>query len=498
MKPCKPIPWFKAWVNFILPIKKVERKTVILLLLLKFLISFVYCILTSLKDTTLVTAQYSAAEVIPIVKGYIIFPISIGVFMLYTYLSNHLKQSTLFYGTILTFLSFILLYGFVLYPNAAKISPHATADWLNNYSNGKYLHFIAVLRHWIHVLFFITAELWGQIVIVVLYWTFVNNLYKINEAKRLYAILIAAGDLAIITSAPLILAYTKKYEHIDFILTVQALLGYTVILCLLIMATYWGVNRRSIEAIDGKHATEPAKKLHLSLWESIKHISSSKHLVGIATMMIACGLSINLLEVTWKSYLKEAFSKSSDYQIFTSQLNLWLGILAFSLSFFASGGIIRKFGWKITAQIAPITIGIGGCFFFLLSYSKHNMPHLTDWMGSKIVLYIVIVGGIQSLLAKVVKYVFFDKTIQIAYIPLDPETKIKGKAAVDLLGSRLGKAGSSWIHTGLLFFSQAHSIQPSSGILFTILLIAAILWYQATNYVSKQIGTFEEQEANPR
>ncbi|MBX9889989.1 MAG: NTP/NDP exchange transporter [Amoebophilaceae bacterium] len=494
MKPCKPIPWFKTLVNFILPIKKVERKRIALLLLLKFFISFVYCILTSLKDTTLVTAQHSAAEVIPIVKGYLIFPISIGIFMLYTYLNNHLKQSTLFYATILTFLGFILLYGFVLYPNAAKISPNATADWLNNYSNGKYIHFIAVLRHWIHVLFFITAELWGQIVIMVLYWTFVNNLYKINEAKRLYAILIAAGDLAIITSAPLILAYTKKYKHIDFILTVQALLGYVVILCLLIVATYWSVNRIRTEVSDGQQAAAPQKKLHLSFLESIKHISSSKHLIGIATMMIACGLSINLLEVTWKSYLKEAFSRSSDYQIFTSKINLWVGIIAFSLSFFASGGIIRKFGWKLTAQIAPITIGIGGCLFFLLSYSKHNMPHLTDWMGSKIILYIVFAGGIQSLLAKVVKYVFFDKTIQIAYIPLDPETKIKGKAAVDLLGSRLGKAGSSWIHTGLLFFSQTHSIQPASGILFIILFISAILWYHATTYVSKQLANFEEQE----
>ncbi|TSJ81183.1 hypothetical protein FPG78_04240 [Cardinium endosymbiont of Dermatophagoides farinae] len=83
---------------------KGEKQKIFLLLFLKFLISFVYCILAALKDTVIVTANCSAAEVIPIVKGSVIFPISIGVVVLYTKLNNCLKQSTLFYSTILFFL----------------------------------------------------------------------------------------------------------------------------------------------------------------------------------------------------------------------------------------------------------------------------------------------------------------------------------------------------------------------------------------------------------
>jgi len=495
MKFKDPLPWFKVWVNFILPIAKKERKKVLLLLLLKFLISFVYCILTSLKDTALITAPYSGAEAVPVIKGYIIFPISIGVFMLYTKLSNHFKQSTLFYGIILTFFTFVLLYGFVLYPNVHKISPHGIANWLNVYTQGKYLHWIAVLRHWIHVLFFIVAELWGQVVIVILYWSFVNNIYKIHEAKRLYAILIAAGDIAMIISAPLILHYTKIYKNCDFLLTVQALISYVAILCVLVMVTYWSVDRMvALEASQEKHLDPRAKKLRLSFLESLRHVFSSRHLVAIAVMMIACGLSINILEGTWKSYLKEAFPKSSDYQEFTSKLNFWTGIIAFCLSFFVSGGIIRRFGWNITAKIPPIIIGLTGFLFFLISYCKNHMPCLFNAFGTNLVFYIVILGGIQSLLAKVVKYTFYDKTLQIAYIPLDPETKIKGKAAVDLLGSRLGKAGSSWIQTALLYLCQTNSIQPLSGVLCIFLLITTIFWYQAVNFVGKQVTLFEKKE----
>ncbi|WP_419241627.1 Npt1/Npt2 family nucleotide transporter [Cardinium endosymbiont of Nabis limbatus] len=489
------LSWFQKWLKVIFPIQKGEKQKIFLLLFLKFLISFVYCILTALKDTVIVTANCSAAEVIPIVKGSIIFPISIGIVVVYTKLNNCLKQATLFYSTVLFFLGFVLLYGFVLYPNADKVSPHAMADWLSMHTG--WLHWIALLRHWIHVLFFVIAELWGQVALMLLYWSFVNNVCKIQDAKRFYAILIAAGDVALIVTGPLVLAYTKKYSHTDFVYTVQALIGYVACCCLAILFTYWFTNhitKRTVAATT-MQCNAPAQTLRLSLWESLKHVAASPYLGSIAVMVIACGLSINIVEGTWKSYLKEAFPKAVDYQSFVSELNFWTGVVALIISLFFSGGILRKFGWKTTARIAPAMIGVMGSLFFVMSYSKTNAPSLTNWMGSKLVLYLVIFGGIHNIAAKSIKYAFFDKTTQMAYIPLDPEAKIKGKAAVDLLGSRLGKAGSSWIQIGLLELLHTNSIQPLSGILLVFLVATTIAWYKAAGSVDRQLHILEAKEA---
>ncbi len=119
-------------------------------------------------------------------------------------------------------------------------------------------------------------------------------------------------------------------------------------------------------------------------------------------------------------------------------------------------------------MITPIILISGSLLFFGVIY--YNNTLLPDGMkivdgitqgiiNKELIVFAVGLGVFINAFAKAVKYSLFDPTKEMAYIPLDPELKVKGKAAVDVIGGRGGKSAGSYIQMGLLtVFSGAHSI----------------------------------------
>lgn len=75
--------------------------------------------------------------------------------------------------------------------------------------------------------------------------------------------------------------------------------------------------------------------------------------------MIGYGISINLVEVTWKSKLKAQFADPNSYSRFMGNFSTATGSVTLLLML-ASQFIFRRFGWGFAALITPITLFITG------------------------------------------------------------------------------------------------------------------------------------------
>ena len=79
-------------------------------------------------------------------------------------------------------------------------------------------------------------------------------------------------------------------------------------------------------------------------------------------------------------------------------------------------------------------------------------------LGTTPLMMAVMFGYVQNIMTKSSKYTLFDPTKEMSYIPLDPESKVKGKAAVDVVDCKNGQRwrssyldfpSSLWFHCSI-------------------------------------------------
>lgn len=482
---------FSKWRAFFWPVHATELKKIIPMFLMFFFISFNYTILRDTKDTLLITS--AGAEAIPFIKVWGVMPAAIIFMIVFSKLSNMLNKEALFYTTITPFIVFFGLFAVFLYPNRGAVQPDAFCDMLRSMCPVGLSGFIECIRNWTFALFYILSELWGSVVLSLLFWGFANDTTKISEAKRFYALFGLGANLALLCSGPAIVKVSDIRSSLPpgvdaWQVSLNYLMSMVVVAGMGVIAVYWWINRNVLtdpRFFDPNNVKVRKEKPKMSIRDSLVFLAKSKYILCIATLVIAYGISINLVEVTWKSQLKLQFPNPNEYSAFMGKFSFTTGAVTIFMMLFVGGNAMRK-GWGFAAMLTPIVLVITGIGFFAFVIFRDSLGSFITAMGTTPLWLAVIFGAAQNILSKSSKYSLFDPTKETAYIPLDQESKVKGKAAIDVVGARLGKSGGSLIQQFLLVtLGSMAAITPYiAGILFVIIGI----WILAVRSLSKQFN----------
>ena len=461
------------------------------MLLLFFLILFNYTILRDTKDTLIVSGTAAGAEIIPFLKLWGVLPFAFLFLFLYAKFSNTLSKKALFYSTITPFLVFFALFATVIYPYQDALSPTTLTNFMSSKLPSGFKGLIGIIQYWPSSLFYIMSELWGSVCLSLLFWGFANDITRVSESKRFYNLFGLGANFSLIVAGAYIKWASTAFTHLGpqaWQMSLNYLVSMVILSGILIMGVYWWINKyvltdpKFYDKADVKKTKKSKPKL--SLKESFKMILSSKYLGCIALLVIGYGICINLVEVTWKSQLKLAYPDSTSYSAFMGGFSQMTGIVTILMMFFVTGNVVRKLGWKFAALITPVVLLITGVGFFSFIVFGNLMTGFVALLGTTPIMLAVIFGTAQNIMSKSAKYSLFDPTKEMAYIPLDEDSKVKGKAAIDVVGARLGKSGGAFIN--VFFISTLGSLTASAPYIGIILCVIISLWIWAASSLSKQ------------
>lgn len=496
--PSKPAPKeFSGLRATLWPIHGYELKKFLPMALIMFCLLFNYTLLRDTKDTIVVNS--AGAGAISFLKLYCVTPAAIAFVIIYAKISNMFSKENVFYVVVAPFLIFFGLFAYVIYPNLSALHPSAESVAQLQAAYPNLSGFIDLYAYWAYSIFYVLSEIWGSAMVALLFWQFANQVTRMSEAKRFYGLFLVVSNVALIFSGQVVKFCSQDIKNYFpdvadiWQVSLNFLMGFVVVMGLLCMFLYrWmhtNVLNDPLYYDEAEQAGKPKKKKpKLGLVESFKMIVTSPELGLIALLIMAYGVTINLVEVQWKAQLGQYFAgDKGSYNGFMGNFSSWSGVLTILCGWFLSSNILRNFSWFISAVITPVIIFAGGIVFFGFILAQDSMSALIGSMASSPVAAASFLGAAIVAISKSIKYSLFDPTKEMAYMPLNDELKSKGKAAVDVIGGRAGKAGGALVQSMLLIAMGTKDVVAIAPICFVTFAVVSVLWFISVKVLSKKV-----------
>lgn len=480
-------------LDYLWPVEKHELPKFLFLTLLMFCILGIQNLIRAMKDSVINTMI--GPETIAFLKFWGVLPASFVVTIIYIKLVSVMKGENIFYLIMSTFLIFFLLFAFVLFPNHQYL--HLNPEYANHlgllYPNLKW--FILLLSNWSFSLFYIIAELWPNAIFALLFWQFVNKITTVDESKRFYPLFGLLGQTGLYLSGQFLMQlsninnYVTNLFHLTeskSVVSIQIVISIVLILGLIALVAFWIINHKVLNIALTENLQFRVKKSQISLKDSLKMIVESRYIRLIAILLFCYGVAINMVEGPWKAEATKVYTNPTDFAVFVGSYLSYTGL--FTIFFVLVGSnIVRKLGWFSAAIITPFMVFITGMIFFMVSnFQPVAAFTMMFFTLTDPIMIAIIIGAVQNVLSKSSKYTLFDSTKEMAYVPLDDELKTRGKAAADMIGTKLGKSTSAFTQSMLFVIIPSATYSTISGFLMIAFFVICIIWIWTVIELNKE------------
>lgn len=480
-----------------------------------FCIAYIYSVVRELKDSFIIKRQLPAS--ISFLKLIYVPPVSIAVSALVQKLLTISSNKRIMSYAVAIFGVYFFVYGVVILPLQDKIEP-SNFNATDNFCDAKMAYkgmesvsaIVLTLNCWTSTLHFVAAEVWGTMVLSLLFMSFSNDLCPFRQFIRFMPLFYVLSNIALMLSSLTMMGYQHFNKKISFVQKQFMLSGTFVVISVFCFATLLLQMVLERTVLGGAQYTiegegfRRRKKAKPSFSEGIRLMFKSKLVLAICGIVLAYNIGTNMVESSYKSSLKivslasqkdtgnHVILKASIIQFVTGFFVICLLISPFSR-------LIQKSGWKVIGIIPPCIATIAFVSVFSLAIFNtgrdgSNLAIINSLFKKNISeekkLSFLVFEEWVCLFAvaafKICKYAAFDIAKETLSMKINKKFRARFKGIYDGVCGKLGKAGGSLLLVVSNQLVNTTDVRRASFYYLLISILLVILWFCLITYLASK------------
>ena len=261
-----------------------------------------------------------------------------------------------------------------------------------------------------------------NVFVVSIFWSFMVDLFKAEQSKRLFGFIAAGGTLGTIMgeSITAFLVIPFGVANLFFISAIMLLIA---VICVLKLG---GMDE--LKGDQSQDANKP-KVIGGGMFDGFSEVLKSKYLMGISALVMILALTATFAYFFQAHFLEQNFSNGDERTQIFALVGLAVSTLTIFTQVFIVNRVMGKFGIKGAVILLPIITIIG---FIAIAI----MPT-------------IIVFFVFQIFRRTGEYGLLSPSRENLFSILPREEKYKAKNFIDTVAYRGADAGSGWVFSGL-------------------------------------------------
>lgn len=206
---------------------------------------------------------------------------------------------------------------------------------------------------WVGRAFFVWVSVFNLFVIT-LFWTFMVDVFRTDQGKRLFALISVGGTLGAIAGAKVTELFVGSIGTNLLLVTAVMLEGGAW--CVRFFPANFK-DKHATAALDEPESEE--RPIGGNLWSGITHVVRSPYLLGICGFMFLYTITSTLVYFQQADITAHQFSDRATRTAFFARIEVWVNVLTVLVQIFLTGRLLKWLGVGITLALLPVISMIG-------------------------------------------------------------------------------------------------------------------------------------------